>query len=285
MVYTLSEIRLISYLSFMLINPAGLKHWLEHFYGYGSWNAKFWFVGYEENTGDLPEEVAEKFNFFIDQHGNANEPTLCNIRELYKRIAFRIEGPRLERFKTFHDHRFGDEPVQHGFWKNLISFEYGYLGKKLPDTLEYQKEKFASPNSQEAWLQFYPLPAHNHAWYYSWLDMPQFPFLRSHLLYEQHIYARRIEGLLKNVAKYQPEVVLMYGMDNINELKKSVQSFFSNANFKTVKAIKNKIPQHHRADFHGTTFLITTQIPGLRHNRIETGFDWLEMGKVVKAGF
>jgi len=29
--------------------------------------------------------------------------------------------------------------------------------------------------------------------------------------------------------------------------------------------------------------LITTQIPALRHNRIETGFDWGEFGKKVKS--
>ena len=75
----------------------------------------------------------------------------------------------------------------------------------------------------------------------------------------------------------------MYGMDNINLLKKSVQGFFHAAKFKMVKGIKRQTPQHHRTDFNGTTLLITTQIPALRHNRIETGFDWYEFGKLVKA--
>jgi hypothetical protein len=74
----------------------------------------------------------------------------------------------------------------------------------------------------------------------------------------------------------------MYAMDNINVLKKSVQAFFHAAKFKTVNATKQQIPQHHRADLNGTTMLITTQIPALRHNRVETGFDWQEFGKTVK---
>jgi hypothetical protein len=49
-----------------------------------------------------------------------------------------------------------------------------------------------------------------------------------------------------------------------------------------VKAIKQKIPQHHRADLNGTSLLITTQVPTLRHNRIETGFDWQEFAKTVR---
>ena len=72
-------------------------------------------------------------------------------------------------------------------------------------------------------------------------------------------------------------------MDNINTLKKSVQQFFPDAIFKLIKATKRQIPQHHRADIDGTTVLITTQVPALRHNRIETGFDWEEFGKVVKS--
>jgi hypothetical protein len=89
--------------------------------------------------------------------------------------------------------------------------------------------------------------------------------------------------ILEKISIYKPEVVLMYGMDNINLLKKSVEEFFHRADFKMVRAIKRQIPQHHRTEFDGTILLITTQIPALKHNRIETGFDWYEFGKLVKA--
>jgi hypothetical protein len=75
----------------------------------------------------------------------------------------------------------------------------------------------------------------------------------------------------------------MYGMNNINKLKKSILEYFEGAKFKMIKATKQQIPQHHRADINGTTILITTQIPALRHNRIETGFDWYAFGKRVKC--
>jgi hypothetical protein len=94
--------------------------------------------------------------------------------------------------------------------------------------------------------------------------------------------------ILENISMYKPQAVLMYGMDNINLLKKSVEEFFQKANFKMVKAIipkeiGSKIPQHHWTKFDGTTLLITTQIPALKHNRVETGFDWYAFGKLVKA--
>ena len=90
--------------------------------------------------------------------------------------------------------------------------------------------------------------------------------------------------ILENIKMYKPEVVLMYSMDNINALKKSVGEFFPTTNFKMGKAIKRQIPQHHRADLDGTIVLITTQVPALKHNRVETGFDWYEFGKLVKVG-
>jgi hypothetical protein len=89
--------------------------------------------------------------------------------------------------------------------------------------------------------------------------------------------------ILENISRYKPEVVLMYGMDNINLLKKSVEEFFHTANFKMGRAIKRQIPQHHWTDVDGTILLITTQVPALKHNRVETGFDWYEFGKLVKA--
>ena len=44
----------------MLIEAKVLKYWIDNFYGYGSWHARIWFVGYEESGGDIPEEVADK---------------------------------------------------------------------------------------------------------------------------------------------------------------------------------------------------------------------------------
>lgn len=265
----------------MRIEEKELDHWINHFYGYGSWNAKFWFVGYEETGGDTPEEVAEKFNFFF----KASSSDLCDIRELYRQLTYLSEGPKADLFTTRHDYRFGDHAIQNSIWKNLSAFVHGYESKKLPDPLRYQKESVASPSlKKEALLSLYPLPApHNHAWYYSWLDMPSFPFLKSRTQYQDFVYRNRIQTILMNIRSHQPEVVLMYGMNNINKLKESFNEFFGEVKFKSVKAIKLQIPQHHIADLNKTKLIITTQIPALRHNRIETGFDWYEFGKMIQG--
>jgi hypothetical protein len=267
----------------MLIEEKALAHWINNFYGYGSWDAGIWFIGYEEGGGDSPEEVAEKLSYFYDVHRSNTSAALCDLRELYRHVAFRVDGPRAEKFANLNDHRFGSQATLHGSWKNLIGFVHGYRNAILPDLLAYQKNAFASTSvANEALIQLYPLPGHNHAWYYAWLNLPQFPFLKSRRLYQDHVYPARMNTILQNIKAYKPQVVLMYGMNDINLLKESVQSFFDTAKFKMVKAVKRLIPQHHRADFNGTTLLITTQIPALRHNRIETGFDWYQFGQTVR---
>ena len=269
----------------MLIKETPFRHWIDNFYGYGSWHARIWFIAHEEGGGDLPEEVADKLNYFYNTHTSSTQPTLCDIRELYRHVAVSFDGPKAGLYKNQFEFRFDTNAVLHGVWKNLIAFEHGYRDKDLPDLLAYQKNSFVSASDpNEALIRLFPLPSpHNHGWYYSWLDLPQFPFLKSRGLYQEQVYQDRIQGILANIATYKPDVVLMYGMENINTLKKSVQEFFQRAKFKMVKAIKLQTPQHHRADLNGTKLLITTQIPALRHGRIETGFDWLEFGRMVKA--
>ena len=75
----------------------------------------------------------------------------------------------------------------------------------------------------------------------------------------------------------------MYGMNNINALKKSIGDFFGSVKFKMIKGTKLQIPQHHLAEAGNTRIVITTQIPALRHNRIQSGFDWELFGRSLRA--
>lgn len=199
----------------MLIGEKSLNHWIRNFYGYGSWGARFWFIGYEESGGNTPDEVAEKFNYFYKAHPSAiafgTTDSLCDIRELYRHLTVTEEDRKADLFNNRFEYRFGPKAIQNSIWKNLIAFTHGFQGKKLPDLLAYQKQKFALPDSQsEALISLYPLPSpHNHAWYYSWLNLPQVGFLKSRALYEEHVYESRMNSILANIKANKPEVVLI----------------------------------------------------------------------------
>lgn len=266
----------------MRIEGNQLQHWIDHFYGYGSWEAPMWFVAREDGGGDTPEEVARKLNYFHRVHATADGPTLCDIRALYRHLPLESDT-RTTRFDTLYDYRFGDDAVKNSVWKNLVDFEHGCLHQRPPASLPYQRETFASPlSSREALIKLLPLPGpHNHAWYYNWLDMPGFPFLKSRAQYEAHVLDKRVTTLLERLRDCSPSVVLMYGMRGINTLKQSVRGFFPGARFTMVKAVRRQTPQYHVAAVNGTTLVVTTQIPALRHNRAETGFDWYALGEML----
>ena len=273
----------------MLIEEKALTHWIENFYGYGSWHAKMWFVSYEENGGENPEEVSEKLDYFYKAHEPHGEGILCDIREAYKGVSMWMEGPKAGLFNNRYEYRFGTHAIQNTVWRNLIAFEHGWRNETLPEVLPYQQRSFALPSARrEALIRLYPLPSpHTHSWYYSWLDLP-IRFLKSRAQYEQQVYQRRMHTIISNMTKYKPELLLMYGMNNINAIKSSIQGAFPAAKFRMIKAALTRsgggrIPQHHRADLGATTVLITTQIPALRHHRIETGFDWEEFGRRVAS--
>jgi hypothetical protein len=267
----------------MAIDEKALKHWIEHFYGYGSWAARVWFIGYEEHGGETPEEVSEMLGYFGKAYHEATGPTLCDIRELHRHRAFRREGPKSDLYDNHFQYRFDSNAVLHGTWKNMTAFVHGYRNEKVFDVYAYQKEQFASQGGNEALIELYPLPSpHKHTWYYNWLDLPHLQFLRSRKLYQDFLYERRMNTILSNVATFSPDVVLMYGMDNINNLKTTIGNFFQGCKFKLVQASSNKIPQHHITSLGGTTMLITTQIPALRHNRQSSAFDWWAFGDSIR---
>ncbi|WP_421765475.1 hypothetical protein [Ekhidna sp.] len=275
-------------MSSSLISETALSHWIENFYGYGSWEAPLWFINHEEPSGDMPEEVADKLTYFREAQTEENSPTLCDLRALYKQVRFIPQRSRADTFANLYDYRFGPNAVQRGEWKGIISLVHGYTNQPISDAetcLEYQRYSLATGANNEALLRLYPLPAHSHAWYYSWLNLKGMDFLKSRTAYQEHVYEVRMQAILEQIRISNPKLVVMHDMKSINTLKESVQANFPRVKFTTVKAIPRKIPQHHitRLPEIETTIVITTQSTGLRHNRPETGFDWGAFGRELSV--
>src|SRR5687768_11095386 len=108
----------------MAINEKVLKHWIENFYGYGSWDAKFWFISYEEGGGDLPEEVSEKIDYFY-QVNDKQEGSLCDLREVLKEVKVGSDRPKIRTLHSAYKNRFGENAILYGPRKNLSTFRDG----------------------------------------------------------------------------------------------------------------------------------------------------------------
>ncbi len=267
-----------------LISESALGHWIENFYGYGNWEAPIWFVNHEEPSGDMPEEVADKLNYFIENYPGDGGPTLCDLRALFKSVRYTHQRSRSDDFDTLHDYRFGHQAVQRREWQGIISLVHGFNDLPVGNaetSLHYQVHSLASGENNEALLRLYPLPAHSHAWYYSWLGLKNMDFLKSRAAYQEHVYQTRMGTILEKMRIHQPKLVVMHDMTGIHTLKASVQAHFLGVKFTSVKAIPRKIPQHHIAKIPeiGTILVMTTQSTGLKHNRVETGFDWETFGR------
>ena|ERR1043165_4315351 len=80
-----------------------------------------WFIGHEESGGDVPEEVAEKTNYFYKVHAPTNA-TLCDILELYRQVAVRRNDSKAGLFTNRCEFRFGKNALQNGFGKISLYF-------------------------------------------------------------------------------------------------------------------------------------------------------------------
>lgn len=259
-----------------------LQHWIDSFYGYGSWSAPHWYISYEEDGGDTPEEVAEKIEFFGKRQSVGDD--LVDIRELYKVCTIPWDSNRLASLETLFDLRFGQQANSSTVWRNLSAFGHAWENEKFTDELEYQRHQFARKDrGREAWLKLYPLPAHSHAWYYAWLELPDLPFLKTRVTYEDHLFRTRLTKFVEGIRQYRPRLVLMYGMNNIQAIRQFIIASFPGTRFGSVKSTKLKIPSHHYTTIGNTMLVVTTQIPALRHQRVETGFDWAAFGSQLRV--
>ena len=93
---------------------------------------------------------------------------------------------------------------------------------------------------------------------YSWLDLPQLGFLKTRAAYQEHVYPKRIDRILGTMSEHKPEVVVMYGMNNIDRLKKSVKTFYPGTKFQNGESGKASNPpasssrpsRHYFIDYH-----------------------------------
>jgi len=229
----------------MPLNSAKLQHWIDNFYGYGSWDAPVWFIGYEEGGGAY-SEVEDKLNYFY-KPGNQNNG-LSDVKNMHHAIPS-SKNPTVNLGNLY----FGSKPKRQPTWARLNKFLEGYHQLPIP-----QPNKFinANPFAKSALIELFPLPHSkvNGKWEYasnSWVNHSHFTnssgqqWLLNRSSYESNVKQSRVINICNQYNKSNPEVVLCYMSFSRGSSKGSNQGeirpeFLALANCLTVNGFQKK---------------------------------------------
>lgn len=127
-----------------MVDPELLKRWCSRFFGYGSWDAPYWFIGLEEGGVDSPEE----FQTRLDAWHNGGEPSLLDLDLFHKAIGR-------------SEHTEPDAKLQ-PTWRPLLRALFRLKGLRNFDNdalRAYQIQWLGRVDGETALLELSPLPA------------------------------------------------------------------------------------------------------------------------------
>jgi hypothetical protein len=202
-----------------------LEAYIWGFYGYGEWNAKYWFIGTEEGMRKLkdPEKMKKK----IDRRLQAwNE---LRRKDVQDRVAF---NKAISPNKNY-----GENAPLIPAYNKIIHAILGIKEKphKRAEVRIYQNKKLARENGESSLLELLPLPNPNlHTWLYS--DYSRLlSFLETRDTYEEHVIPKRVVYLKAKIEQYRPQAVVFYGKRNWKDFRQIAGVRFKSTKSKGVK--------------------------------------------------
>ena len=162
----------------------------ENSYGYGNWEAKYWVVGLEERLS--PSDRGDRTKR-ADAFRKLNKDGLCDLIDFHREIGE-------DRWLT---------EVQHT-WGRLIWLLKNYLKEDLgySSLLCYQNHHWGRTNGDTCITELSGLPADSSVTGRA-LDRERFKDCKRQL---DEIRMKRIEELGRKIQKYEPELVVFYGL-------------------------------------------------------------------------
>jgi len=168
------------------LSQSELDHMAEKFFGYGRWDAPFWFVGPEAGMGkDGNDSLAARYDSW--KHLGCAPVVDCE------------EHHRGFGFTKWHQHHPSTQPT----WRQLIRLLLAYKGMNpdLDDIRAYQRDFWGQTNGQTCVIELCGLAA----------PSMQTPQDRTTLL------SGRVERIREAALKITPEFIVMYGQGNRKE--------------------------------------------------------------------
>jgi len=171
-----------------------LKNFIDGFYGYGNYNAPYWFVGMEEGGGNSIKEINRR------------------LQAWNKRGRREIEDV-VDYHRDFGISRYWEnKPPLEATWNKLIRILLASKGT-LPTTEDvrlYQRDHLGREDNETCLLELLPLPSPSTKhWLYA--EGSSIPALVSRQSYRDWLIPIRVKRLQTRIREFKPPFVIFYG--------------------------------------------------------------------------
>lgn len=180
--------------SYAMLNDILLEAFINGFYGFGNYQARYWFIGMEEGGGNTFDAISKQLDIW-DKWGRKE---LIDVAE-YAREMNIMQW-------------YGERPKLQPTWKHLIRIFLTAEGQPVDaETMrQYQKTLWGTEDGNTCLLELLPLPAPNiGSWLYG--EISTLPYLKSRQTYREYVVGSRIAHLQNRITQYQPKAVVLYG--------------------------------------------------------------------------
>jgi hypothetical protein len=177
-----------------MLNGQLLESFINGFYGFGKYEASYWFIGMEEGGADTAEKIARQLELW-DRWGRKE---LLDVAEYAREM-------NITRW-------YGDSPKLQPTWKHLMRVALTAEGRPSDrETMrKYQTTEWGTKAGNVCIVELLPLPAPSIS---SWLyrDISKLPYLAGRKTYREHVVSSRIAHLRQRIDEHQPKAVVLYG--------------------------------------------------------------------------
>jgi hypothetical protein len=180
-----------------------LEAFINSFYGYGNYQAPYWFIGMEEAGGVTEQQIARQLEIW----NTWGRGELLDVVEYARAMGI--------------TNWYGDKPALQRTWRNLIRVFLTAKGQIADNEVmrQYQKTVWGTKNGETCLLELLPLPSPSIGhWIYG--QISTLPYLATREDYRQYVADSRVSHLQDRVVRYQPKAVVFYGVGYCSYWKK-----------------------------------------------------------------
>lgn len=194
-----------------------LEKYINNFYGYGSWDHDFWFIGMEEGGGNSLEDLEKR------------------ILTWEKRGGHGLEDARPYHLELGITQWYGDKAKLQKTWEKIIRVYLAYKNSPTDKNSirQYQTEHFGCRDSNNGFasLELFSLPSQSTThWIYNSIE--GLPYLINRQVYKYYLYPKRADTLRHNILSYKPKFIVIYGINYLPEWEGIIQKPFKTCDLK-----------------------------------------------------